>query len=319
MASDQMWAVQYRKYGGPEVLEVGQSPVPRPGARQVLVEVAACSLNQADLMARAGKLKGLNGFGFPKGTGVDFAGTIVRTGARVPNLTVGDRVWGYLGMKPPGRHAAAAQYLTIRADQIAVAPSRVPLEEAAALPLVGLTAVAALRALRVDKGNRVLVVGGNGGVGSTAIQVARAQGARVDALTGDRNAAATQAGATSIYDYREGGAAQITQRYDAILATASDDLLVYRTMLNPGGRIVALSPSAMPAIFVSMVSAGPLIRMVSGKPHAGDLTWLASRVDDGSITPIIEATYSVDRVSEAHRDAESRSANGKRVIVTSRA
>lgn len=225
MASSQMWAVQYRKYGGPEVLEVGRVSTPRPGAKQVLVEVAAFSLNEADVMARAGRLRGLNGFGFPKGTGADFTGTIVQTGASVTNLKVGDRVWGYVGMKPPGRHAAAAQYLTIRADQIALAPSRVSLEEAAALPLVGLTAVAALRALGVEKGKRVLVVGGNGGVGSTAIQVARAHGAHVDAVTGERAGAATQAGAANLYNYHQGGVTQITQRYDAILATASDGLL----------------------------------------------------------------------------------------------
>ena len=314
MNSDDMWAVQYRDYGGPEVLEVGQAAAPQPSARQVLVEVAAFSLNQTDLMARAGKMKGLNGFGFPKGTGADFAGAVVQAGGSVTSVKVGDRVWGYLGMKPPGRHAAAAQYLTIRADQIAVAPSRVSLEEAAALPLTGLTAVQALRALRVEKGQRVLIAGGNGGVGSTAIQVARALGAQVDAVTGRRSTAAEQAGALHIYDHHEGCAAQINDRYDAILVTANTDLLAYRKLLNRGGRIAALSPSAIPAILASAFTPGPLIRMLSAKPHAGDLAWLTSRVDDGTITPIIDAVYPLDRVTEAHRDAENRSAAGKRII-----
>lgn len=95
-----MWAIQYRRYGGPEVLEVGKVPI-----------------------------------------GSDFVGAVVRTGGRVPGVEIGDRVWGYLGMQPPGRHAAAARYVAVRADRIAVAPSRVPLEGAAALPLAGITAI----------------------------------------------------------------------------------------------------------------------------------------------------------------------------------
>lgn len=314
MTSSEMWAVQYRRYGGPEVLEVGQEPGPKPSPRQVLVQVAGFSLNQTDLMARAGKMKGLNGFGFPKGTGADFAGTVVRAGASATGFNVGDRVWGYLGMKSPGRHAAAAQYLTVRADQIALAPSRVPLEEAAALPLTGLTAVQALRALSVESGKRVLVVGGNGGVGSTAIQVARALGAEVDTVTGRRKDAAQQAGATDTYNYHEVSAEQVPQRYDAILVTATTGLLAYRKLLSRGGSIAALSPSAIPAILASAFSPGPMIRMVSAKPNASDLAWLTSQVDGDTITPIIDTAYPVDRVVDAHRDAEDRSASGKRII-----
>lgn len=315
MNGTEMWAVQYRSYGGPEVLEIGQVPVPQPGPRHVLVEVAAFSLNQTDLMARAGKMKGLNGFGFPKGTGADFAGTVVQAGVGVTGFNVGDRVWGYLGMKPPGRHAAAAQYLTIRADQIALAPSRVPLEEAAALPLVGLTAVQALRALRVEKGKRVLVVGGNGGVGSTSIQVARALGAEVDAVTGHRNKAAQQAGAIRTFNYHDDGAAQIAQRYHAILVTTTTSLFAYRKLLDRGGRIAALSPSAIPAILASAFTPGPMIRMVSAKPSAADLAWLASKVDDGVMIPIIDTGYTLGDVAQAHGAAEIESANGKRVIL----
>lgn len=317
MLGDEMWAVQYRSYGGPEVLEVGQVVVPQPSSRQVFVEVAAFSLNRSDLMARAGKMKGLNGFGFPKGTGVDFSGTVVQAGAGATGVAVGDRVWGYLGMRPPGPHAAAAQYLTVRADRISVAPSRVALEEAAALPLTGLTAIQALRVLRVGTGRRVLVVGGNGGVGSTAVQVARALGGQVDAVTGHRCTAAERAGARHVYDYHAGGATQITHRYDAVLVTAGTDLLAYRTLLDRSGRIAALSPSAIPTIITTAFRPGPMIRMVSAQPDADDLAWLAARVDDGAITPIIDTMYPLDRVAQAHRDAHHRSAAGKRVITVS--
>lgn len=318
MSRGEMWAVQYRSYGGPEVLEVGRVPIPAVGARQVLVEVAAFSLNQADLMARAGKLKGFNGFGFPKGTGVDFVGTVVRADDRVTDVKIGDRVWGYIGMQPPGRHAAAAQYLAIGTNRIAIAPSRISPDEAAALPLAGLTAVQALHTLRVGRGKRVLVIGGNGGVGSTSIQVARALGARVDAVTGHRHEAARQAGSTLVFNYHERDPSGITERYDAILATAAGNLLAYRKLLNRGGRIVALSPSAIPAILASAFSPGPTIRMISAGPSSDDLEWLTDRVDDGAITPIVDTTYPLDHVAHAHRDAERRSASGKRVITTRR-
>ncbi|MGO1627975.1 MAG: alcohol dehydrogenase catalytic domain-containing protein, partial [Microbacterium sp.] len=122
MGEETMWAVQYAEYGGPDVLRVGTVPRPRPSREQVLVEVAAFSINGADLLARRGRLRVLSGFGFPKGTGVDFAGTIRERGADVTSLRVGDRVWGYLGVKPPGAHAAAAQYVVASTDVLAVAP-----------------------------------------------------------------------------------------------------------------------------------------------------------------------------------------------------
>ena len=101
--------------------------------------------------------------------------------------------------------------------------------------------------------------------GPEVLEVGRVHGAYVDAVTGDRTSAAAQAGAENIYDYRRGVVPQITQRHDAILATASARLLAYRKVLNPGGKIVALSPSAVPSILTSLFTPGPLIRMVSGK------------------------------------------------------
>ncbi|MDN6399946.1 MAG: NADP-dependent oxidoreductase [Brachybacterium sp.] len=319
MSEQSMWAVQYGRYGGPEVLEIGRVPRPRPSGKQVLVEVAAFSVNATDLMARQGKMKGMNGLGFPKGTGVDFSGTVIETGPSVTNLKIGDRVWGYIGMKPPGKHAAAAQFLTIRADQIATVPESIRLGDAAALPLVGLTALQALRgALKVTHGKRVLVVGGSGGVGRTAIQIAAALGATVDAVAGARGDIAERAGAQRVYDYQSVEPSQIEGRYDAILDTATADLRAYRRLLNRGGRIAALTPAALPAILASAFTPGPLIHLVSAKPNADDLAWLARAVDAGSIVPIIDATYPLQRSMDAHRETEAGPAGGKRIVITQR-
>lgn len=310
-----MWAVQYGRYGGPEVLGLGRAPRPRVGRADVLVRVAAFSINHLDVVARQGKMRGLNGFGFPKGTGHDFAGEVVEVGAEVSGFHVGDRVWGYLGMRPPGAGATAAEFVAVRAKRIALAPS-IPLPEAAALPLVGLTAVQALRgALRVTAGKRVLVVGGSGGVGSTAIQVAAALGADVDAIVGSGRAdVAERAGAHRTWEYRRVRAQDMAERYDAILDTAAANLRAYRRLLNRRGRMAVLSPAAIPAVAYSLITPGPRIRMISAAPRAVDLQWLAAHVDAGRISPIIEASYGIEHVADAHRDFETGSAGGKRIV-----
>lgn len=320
MNKQSMWAVQYRRYGGPEELGIGTVRRPRPSPTHVLVDVAAFSVNTIDLLARRGKMRGLNGFGFPKGTGVDFSGTVAETGAALTNLTVGDRVWGYLGMKPPGTHAAAAEFLTVPAANTAVAPNNIALEDAAALPLVGLTALQALRgALKVSHGDRVLIVGGSGGVGTAAIQIAAALGARVDAVAGARGDAARQVGAMQVYDYRSGTPDEITDRYDAVLGATSAPLRSYRRLVAPGGRIAALNPSAIPAILTSVLTPGPVVCMVSAGPSADDLAWLTQAVDTGAVRPVVNERYPLHRISDAHGDAETNPAGGKRIVVARRA
>lgn len=126
--------------------------------------------------------------------------------------------------------------------------------------------------------------------------------------------AATAAGARRLYDYQNSHPQQIDGDYDAILATSASNLSQYRRLLRPGGRIAALSPDAVQAILASVVNRGPLIKIVSGKPNAADLEWLTQRVDDGALKPIIAAMYPLDRVADAHRDAENESAQGKRVV-----
>ena len=312
---DAMWAVQFRSYGSPEVLEVGTATMPSPSPKDVVVEVAAFSINAVDLQTRRGKMRLFDGMGFPKGTGVDFAGLVHEVGDRVRGVRIGARVWGYLGMKPPGRAAAGAQYVRVRADRVTPAPSAVTLTEAAALPLAGLTAVQALRPLKIHRGDRVLVVGGNGGVGSTVVQVARIMGADVDAVVGVRGGVAAGAGAQQVFDYHDLEPSDIPDRYDVVVDTAGTDASAYRGLLRPGGRMAAIAPGAFWDILKSVLSPGPVIRMVSGKPNAKDLAWLAAKVNTGELKPILAATYPLDRIAEAHRDAENLSAAGKRIVL----
>ena len=271
VAQNTMRAVQFRSYGAPEVLEMGSAEIPSPGPKEVVVEVAAFSVNAVDLLTRRGKMRLFDGMGFPKGTGVDFAGLVHAVGDQVGRPVPGSRVWGYLGMRPPGRTAAGAQYVRVRFDRLAPAPDGVPLTEAAALPLAGLTAVQALRPLELRRGNRVLVVGGNGGVGSTVVQVARVMGGEVDAVVGVRSDVAVSAGAQRVFDYHDLKPSDVPGSYDVVVDTAGVDALAYRRLLKPGGRMAAIAPGAFWDIVKSMLSPGPMIRMVSGKPSVKDL------------------------------------------------
>jgi dehydrogenase len=161
----------------------------------------------------------------------------------------------------------------------------------------------------------VLVVGGNGGVGSTVVQVARIMGAEVDAVVGVRSDVAVSAGAQQVFNYHDLKPSDIPGRYDVVIDTAGADALAYRRLLKPGGRMTAIAPGAFWDIVKSMLSPGPMIRMVSGKPSVKDLVWLAARVDSGELKPLIASTYPLDRIADAHRDAESLSAAGKRIVL----
>ena len=161
----------------------------------------------------------------------------------------------------------------------------------------------------------MLVVGGNGGVGSTVVQVARIMGADVDAVVGVRGGVAAGAGAQQVFDYHDLKPSDIPGRYDVVVDTAGTDTSAYRGILRPGGRMAAIAPGAFWDILKSVLSPGPVIRMVSGKPNAKDLAWLAAKVNTGKLKPILAATYPLDRIAEAHRDAENLSAAGKRIVL----
>jgi NADPH:quinone reductase-like Zn-dependent oxidoreductase len=186
---NEMRAVQYDSYGPPEVLKVRTVPVPELKPGHLLVRVAATSINGADTAVRAGKLKLVSGRSFPRGAGFDFAGTVVEVAGDVTGLVAGDEVWGFVdAVRNPGPSGAAAEYVLAPAKVTALRPRTVSAVEAAALSGVGASAIGVLRdAVRLQAGERVLVRGANGGVGTAAVQVACALGGRVTALASARH------------------------------------------------------------------------------------------------------------------------------------
>lgn len=318
-----MRAVQFDGYGGPEVLTLRQVPVPVPGPAEVLVRVHASGLNPKDAMIRSGAMRLLSGRTFPRGTGFDFAGEVAGTGAGVWDLAPGQRVWGFLDGVLGG---AAAEYVVVPRGWLAPMPERLGWVEGAALPLAASAALQALRDVgRVRAGERVLIRGASGGVGSAAIQIARARGARVTALaSGAGLELCRELGADEVVDRRASDPASLGRRFDVFVdCVGGSALSTCRRLLARGGRWVAVAPS-LPVYALAPVSAlvSPVLRLprfgfLVVRPVRADLEEIGSLVERGLLRAPLAATYPLDDVRTAHRVVAEGRGGGKRVLLVS--
>ncbi|WP_043236456.1 NAD(P)-dependent alcohol dehydrogenase [Streptomyces violaceusniger] len=314
----EMRAARYDRYGPPEVLYEGTLPKPVAGPREVLVRVHATSVNGGELSGRAGKAKLVTGRKFPQGTGVDIAGEIAEVGSAVRHLAVGDRVWGVM---PHWTFGAAAEYVAVRPRQLSFAPDGIDLVRAAALPAVGTTAITALRdKIGLRSGERLLVRGAAGGVGSVAVQLGHALGAHVTALAGAKTLdLVRELGADEAYDYRTTGPAALGP-FDAVLDTVGTELRAYRGLLSPGGRMVAIAYdtdrplSSLGSVLLSTVHGSRRVRIFTGDPLHQLFADLAAYVEKGAIRPVIDTVHPLSGVGAAHRAMEAGGVRGKHVI-----
>lgn len=310
-----MRAAQFDHYGGPEVLQVAQAPIPGAAAGQVLVAVRATSVNRLDTVVRSGHTRIATGFRFPQGTGVDFAGEVIGFGERVTGVAIGDRVWGALPGLRRGMSAAAADVVVVRREHLSAAPSRIETADAASLPLVALTALTALRRhLKLRPGVRLLVRGAGGGVGTAAVQLGKAMGAHVTALTSaDTLDLVRRLGADAALDYRTHGPSQL-EKFDAVLDLTGTHLAAYRALLAPRGRMVTTAARGVPYILFSVVHGPKRVRAFTVASKADLLVELAGFVDDGVLTPVIHRTFPLEEIAAAHRAFEQGGVAGKLVV-----
>ncbi|WP_405816417.1 NADP-dependent oxidoreductase [Streptomyces sp. NBC_01390] len=312
-----MKAVQITNYGAADVLRVNDVDRPEPGAGEVLVAVEASSVNGHDVIVRAGGLKMVSGRRFPIGVGLDFAGTVAATGPEVAGHRVGDRVWGMV--HPRQRHvvAGAAEYVVVSADRIAPAPANLSSVEAASLVVAGSTALIALRdSVHLTGGERVLVRGAAGGVGTAAVQLAHAMGAHVTALARDRHARLlTDMGADEVLDYGSTTSEGIGP-FDVIVDTVGSELNCYRSRLAKGGRMVTvgLSAPALAAIAASSVYGARRIRTFSANPDTAVLRELAGHVTSHALRPVVDSVYPLADIAAAHQAFERGGVVGKQVV-----
>ncbi len=320
-----------RENGGPEVFEATELDTPLAGPGQVLVQVAATSVNTADLMARSmGPVVDFIPTP-PAVLGMDFAGTVEAVGPGVEGYAIGDAVYGCAGgvAHHPG---ALAEYIVADVRLIAPKPAKLTMVEAAALPLVSITAFEALfDRMRLTVGQTVLVHGGAGGVGHIAVQLAVSAGARVYATDhgAERLATIEALGATPI-DY----AAEPVDDYVARYTDGRGFDLVFDTVGGPN-IATSLAAAKLNGQVATTVSIGevdltmahlrgatlhviymliPLIHGHGALAHGIILSKVAALVDRGALAPIVDAVYPLDRAADAHRRLESKAAIGKVVV-----
>lgn len=308
----------HHRYGGAELLTIGEREPPALRPREVLVRVRASSVNAADWLMMTGRpwpLRFMVGLVRPtrQCLGLDVAGEVVRTGSAVTSLAPGDAVFGEC-------RGAFAELAVAHEARLAKKPASVSFEDVSTLPIAGTTALQGLRdKANVRPGHRILINGASGGVGSFAIQIGRVLGAAVTAVCSDRNAAAARRlGATHVIDYRARDFSDSGERYDAVFdIVGKTPLGRCLRLLTPNGRYVS-SVGRLGWVFkTGIMSLCPRSRVgiIAANANTGDLELLASLVEQKQIAPLIEHRYTFDRLPEAlHRQGQGH-AGGKSVVL----
>ncbi|NUT49302.1 MAG: NAD(P)-dependent alcohol dehydrogenase [Saccharothrix sp.] len=321
-----MKAIVQDVYGTSEVLELREVDRPAPGEREVLVRVRAAGVNIADWFVATGTpyVLRLAGFGVrrPKRTtpGTDVAGVVEAVGGGVTQFRPGDEVFG------SGR-ATFAEYAVADEEHLVAKPAAVTFEQAAGLPLAGLTALQGLRdAARLAAGQRLLVNGSSGGIGTYAVQLAKATGAEVTAVCGPHNVdLVRELGADHVVDYSREDFTRTSERYDAILDhIANHPVTTLLRLLTPtgvlvpnsgrGGRWLGSGPYLLRAKAVAPFTRRRVGSFLS-RPTRADLAELAGMAASGRITTVVGRTYPLPEAGRALRHVADGHARGK-VVVT---
>ena len=303
-----MKAAYIEQFGGPEVLQYGDLPDPVAAAGQVVVDVAAASVNGADWRVRAGQYGQAT---FPLVLGRDFSGSVAALGAGVDDLKIGDAVFGVL---EAGREGAYAEKLAINAAIVAKKPDGLSHIDAAALALTGLTAVISVETtLKLQRGETILIQGGAGGVASFAIQLAKHLGARVITTTSAANADYVRGlGADEVIDYNAQDFTRAVSKCDAVFDTVGGEVAQKSfAVLKPGGRaaFIASGPQAPKPDRGDVTALRPAV----GRARA-PLERIAALVTAGAVRPPEVKLYRLAQAAEAHRLSESRHFRGKLVF-----
>ena len=322
-----MKAIVYAKYGPPNVLQLKDVEKPAPEDDEVLIKVHATSLNAADWHLLRGKpfLIRLMGFGIlkPKNNilGADIAGRVESVGRKVKQFQPGDDVFGDLSGCGWG---GLAEYVCAREDALALKSANISFEEAAAVPMAAVTALQGLRDKgRIQPGQKVLINGASGGVGTFAVQIAKSFGAEVTAVCSTRNLdMARSLGADHLIDYTQEDFTHTGQRYDLILAANGyHSIFDYKRSLSPGG-IYIMTGGAGAQMFQAMV-LGPWISMTGSKTigtvmarsNQKDLAFMKELLEAGKVVPVIDKRYPFNEAAEALRYLGEKHARGKVVIM----
>ncbi|MEQ1914729.1 MAG: NAD(P)-dependent alcohol dehydrogenase [Sideroxydans sp.] len=321
-----MKAIVYKEYGSPDVLHLEEVAMPIPADGEVRVKVQAASVNAADWrLMRADPFLARLYTGLFKPTrfqilGGDIAGRVEAVGKDVSQFKVGDEVFGEVSASGFG---GFAEFKCARENELVLKPANLSFEEAAAVPLAALAALQGLRDKgRIQSGQKVLIYGASGGVGTFAVQIAKCFGADVTAVCSTaKMELARSLGADHVLDYTQEDFTQSGARYDLILAANGDrSIFDYKRALNEGGIYVMVGGKAgqlfqalLLGPWLSMLGSKKM-RAVTSKPNQEDLLFLKELIESGKLKPVIDRRFPLSEVADAVRYIEAGHATGKVVI-----
>jgi NADPH:quinone reductase-like Zn-dependent oxidoreductase len=304
-----MKAVVAHEYGAPEVLKFEQVPRPEPNRDEVLVRVIASSVNPADPLTLSGKYAREFGTHLPLIPGYDMAGVVEKTGEDITKLRVGDAIYGY-----PTFGGSWADYVTVKEWEVAAKPKSLSFVQAAAVPMGALTAWQSLvDVAKLQPGQTILIHGGSGGVGSFAIQIAKARGARVIATASTANQdLLKQLGADVAVDYTKTKFEDAARDVDAVLDPVGRDTLARSyDVVKKGGIVMSLVARPDPA---ELKKRGIRGAAISSHPDAEDLAEIAQLIDAGKIKPIVTQVRPLSEAVATEQQAATHHTRGKVVL-----
>jgi NADPH:quinone reductase-like Zn-dependent oxidoreductase len=316
-----MKAVVYEKYGPPEVLQLTETEKPIPKEKEVLVKIHASSINYGDRMLVSGKpfLIRLMGYGLlkPKNKtpGGDIAGTVEAVDEAVTRFKPGDEVYADIGHSGFGGYA---EYVSVSEDLLTLKPSNISFEKAAAVPQAAAVALQGLRNKgEIQSGQKVLINGASGAIGTFAVQIAKAYSTEVTGVCSTKNMELVRSiGADHVIDYKKEDFTQGEERYDLILdIVANRPTSDYMKALTPTGHYVAVAFNASTLFLGSMFSKnGKKAASLSHEPNVDDLVYLRELIEAGKVRPVIDRVFPLSEIAEAMRYHESGVPQGKVVI-----
>jgi NADPH:quinone reductase-like Zn-dependent oxidoreductase len=326
-----MKAWVYERYGSPDVLGFEEVETPTPAGDEVAVRVQACGLNAADWhVMRADPFLVRLRFGLrrprrPMIAGCDVAGVVESVGERVTRFSPGDHVFAEVGFT-----GGLAELTTVREDRVGQMPATCTFEQAAAIPVSGMAALLAIRdAGRVGPGTTVLLIGASGGVGTFALQIARALGGVVTAVCGPAAVELVRSlGASEVIDYTTETPVGTGRTYDVVVNNGgTHPLRSLRRMLTPRGTLAAVGGSQHGGLFgpggIAMLGklVSPFVSQrivaVGGNSNEADLATLAEMIEAGDVTPVIDRVYPFGEAPDALRYVENGHPKGKVVVTVS--
>ncbi len=310
-----MKAAVFSRYGGNEVMEVKDIPAPVSGPGEVVIKVHAASVNPVDWKVRYGHVRIFTGSKFPKVLGCECAGEVVESGAGAAKFRKGDRVVMYASVK---RLGGFAEYACAAEGTVYPLSEGVSFEQAACLPIAGLTALQSLRDHgKIAAGKNVLINGASGGVGHFAVQIAKVFGAEVTAVTSSRNVDFVKGlGADAVIDYGREDFTRGSGRYGLVFdAVSMSSFSACKRVLGPNGIYVNTLPNA--TIVVQLMTSflpGRKARSMWVRPSAADIAWMMGQIRAGKVRVVIEQAYPLDRITDALAASEAGRTRGKIVV-----